>query len=68
MIIFGALYEVRVHFFSKDDKVKVIPMNSQRCVTAFEELFPGTKQFPRKVCLMREEKALMTCAWQLDER
>ena len=66
---FGSLYEVSGTFvYSKDDKVKITPMDTQRCVTAFGELFPGIEQFPRNVCFTREEKTLMTCAEKLDER
>ena len=39
---FGSLYEVSGTFvYSKDDKVKITPMDTQRCVTAFGKLFPG---------------------------
>ena len=66
---FGALYEVRGNFvYSKDDTVKVTPMNAQRFVTAFGESFPGTAYFPSKVYLKKDEKTLMTCAAQLAEQ
>ena len=46
---FGALYEVIGNFvYSKDDTVKVTPMNAQRCVTAFGESFPGTAHFSQQ--------------------
>ena len=49
MSTFGALSEDRGPFvYSKDDKVKVTPVNAQRCVIAFGEAFPGITQFSQK--------------------
>ena len=46
---FGALYEDHGSFvYSKDDKVKVTPMNAQKCVISYGEAFPGTAQFSKQ--------------------